>query len=109
MPKVNQLAFRKDTNELVYSLSGVDFDFILNATSKVMLVPWTLKSVAVQNFTMHLGIETSTTDEVHWAIKVNPYFHIDNLLITLGETFWNKIHALLHRPFMWIANYVLSH
>jgi hypothetical protein len=47
MPKVNQLAFRKDTNELVYSLSGVDFDFILNATSKVMLVPWTLKSVAV--------------------------------------------------------------
>jgi hypothetical protein len=108
-PKINQLAFKQDTNELVYSLSGVDFDFNFNASSKVMLVPWTLKSVAVQNFTMHFGVETSTSDQVHWAIKVNPYFHVDSLAITLGETLWNKLHALLHTPFMWIADYVFSH
>ena len=71
------LSFIDGTDTLQLSLGGINIDAEIVGSAKVLsLIPCSIDAIKVSNFTMIVGANTTSEDEVHYSLGLNTWFQI---------------------------------
>jgi hypothetical protein len=82
-PKTNSIAFKKNTNTLVFTFSGLSMEVdLIDVGLRILLAHLDVTHISVKNFTIYAEAFTTTTDGVHWQIGGMTNFHVDDVYIT---------------------------
>lgn len=78
----SHLSFVNNTDKLIAQISKADIDLAINATAKLPLgITIDLVNITLKNVTIQLEMQTTTSDQVHWQLHVEPFFGVSDVIV----------------------------